>query len=276
MPDTVVEVPFLNDYGPGNPSVKYPRVEDQVYHPTLIEHATRYNTEGNYLFVSYSTTLHYSDEEVFMETPEDVCGGGSLADVSRLWTTSDRCGNTQSWTQTIRVVKPSNPLFADASGYQLATPNGYLQLRNSHIAQNVLSEGESFGMWDSTIYCGGNSCPDASSHASLVLGSCPKHKLEESSLPDGTITYRATNGGKKFMLLRSCRKVFPFFSSSNDWYCIFLFAEKCNVFKSGKKSTKDYIAVPSNDFPLDFQSTTESISSFARTCLLYTSPSPRD
>ena len=110
----------------------------------------------------------------------------------------DRCGISASWTQMIHIVKPSTNLFADASGYQLAAPGGYIQLRNSSISQYVLSQGRKFSMQDSTIYNSSTaesfSGPDNGQYpdVSLVLDSCPTHKLDPSYLPDGTVMYGET------------------------------------------------------------------------------------
>jgi hypothetical protein len=53
-----------------------------------------------------------------------------------------------TWVQTISIIKPSNKLFGDASGFQLATPNGELKLHKSRIAQDIFSLGEDFEMKD--------------------------------------------------------------------------------------------------------------------------------
>jgi len=113
-------------------------------------------------------------------------GNGSLADVSRTWTTSDVCGNTASWTQIIQIVKPPGYLFGDASGYQLASPTGSVYLYDSQVSQIVMSQGEDFEMKDSSISCS-EGC--GASDISVVLDYCPKKKIDEQYLPDGTVLY---------------------------------------------------------------------------------------
>jgi hypothetical protein len=95
--------------------------------------------------------------------------------------------------QTISIIKPSSELLGDASGFQIATPNGELKLHKSRIAQDVLSSGEGFGMHDSNIYCENDyrSTCDllGSSHASVVLDSCPGKEVEMEDITHGTVLY---------------------------------------------------------------------------------------
>jgi hypothetical protein len=188
LPESQVEVPFLGDYGPANIDVKFPTVQDQVYHQTLIDHAQLHNTADTFLFVSYDVTLSYEDNVTFKKNSSEVCDGGSLADVSRTWTTIDSCENTASWIQTIQIVKPSENLFGDASGYQMASPDGHIHLHDSHVSQTVMSEGTNFDMKHSTIYCSSDRCNETDT--ALVLDSCPSHKIKEYFMPNGTVLYQ--------------------------------------------------------------------------------------
>ena len=154
VPDSTVNVPFLKDYGPGNFDVKFPKVEDKVYHPTLVAHATLYNTNESFLFVSYPTTLLFVDAVTYPATRDEMCETGSLATVQRTWTTMDRCGYSDSWIQTIHITKPAEKLFGDASGYQVASPNGYVQLRKSISSHPILSQGEKFGLFARAPWAG--------------------------------------------------------------------------------------------------------------------------
>lgn len=193
VPNVSVNVPFLEDYGPGNNIVGYPEVEDQIYHQTLIDHANIHNTNGTFLFVSYPTTLWFVDAVTYPGTMEDMCKDGSLASVERTWTTMDRCGVSDSWIQTIHIIEPAEKLFGGASGYRVASPGGYVQLRQSNITLPVLSEGEKFGMWESVVYSSERIASQMnlvdSSAISVVLDSCPSVKMDPSYLPDGDIIY---------------------------------------------------------------------------------------
>ena len=89
VPNSAVNIPFLENYGPNSDIVDFPEVEDQVYHPTLIEHANMHNTNDTFLFVSFPTTLWFVDAVTFPGTREVMCKVGSLATVKRTWTTMD-------------------------------------------------------------------------------------------------------------------------------------------------------------------------------------------
>ena len=185
LPEAKVKVPFLSDYGPGNINVNFPMVEDEVYHQTLIQHATLYNTVDKFLFISYNITLSYIDHVDFKKTSADACQSGSLADVTRVWTAADSCGNTKSWYQTIHIIESIDYLFGDASGFQMASPSGYINLVNSRVSHIVMSKAEGFSMSNSTIYCSSN-CRKTGD-ISLVLDSCPEKWVNKSYLPDGTV-----------------------------------------------------------------------------------------
>ena len=198
LPAADVDVPFLKDYGPGNAVVGYPLVQEQIESETLRAHAQKFNTAENFLFVSYQTTLSFVDVVTYQETREDVCEAGSLATVTRTWTTMDRCGNSDAWIQTIDITPPAQKLFGDASGYQVAAPNGYVQLRSSsNFSHPVMSQGNKFGLWDSVVYGSerlANSIDGDSSAVSIVLDSCPTSSLKQEFLPDGDLLY--IGGGK--------------------------------------------------------------------------------
>jgi hypothetical protein len=191
-PDAEVSVPFLENYG--TDAVGVPDVEDIIYHSTLVDHdAIHRKIDGLFRFVSYSITLTYSDKVTFKAHPSEVCESGALATVERTWTTTDYCSQRATWMQTISIVKPSTKLFGDASGFQLATPNGELKLHKSRIAQDIFSLGEDFDMHDSIIHCTSDfrtNCDlTGRAHASVVLDSCPGNKLEMTSLTHGTVLY---------------------------------------------------------------------------------------
>ena len=198
LPDTDVDVPFLVDYGPGNTKVGFPTVLEQIESETLQAHAQEFNTDDNFLFVSYQTTLSFVDAVSYQQTREDVCDAGSLATVTRTWTTMDRCGQSDTWVQTIDITPPAQKLFGDASGYQVASPNGYVQLRKSNFSHPIMSQGNKFGLWDSTVSSSerlANSIGiDDSSAVSVVLDSCPTNSLKQEYLPDGDLLY--IGGGK--------------------------------------------------------------------------------
>ena len=198
LPDADVDVPFLGDYGPGNDVVSFPKVQEQIKSETLRAHAQEFNTAENFLFVSYPTTLSFVDVVSYQQTREDVCETGSLATVKRTWTTMDRCGQSDTWIQTIDIIPPIQKLFGDASGYQVASPNGYVQLRKSNFSHPIMSQGKKFGLWSSTVSSSerlANSIDiDDSSAVSIVLDSCPTNSLQQEYLPDGDLLY--IGGGK--------------------------------------------------------------------------------
>jgi len=200
LPNSTVNVPFLENYGPGNNIVKFPEVEDQIYDPTLIDHANTFNTNATFLLVSYPTTLWFVDEVTYPGTKKDMCEARSLANVQRTWTTMDRCGLSNSWIQTIHIVKPAEKLFEGASGYRVASPNGYVQLHKSNISLPILSQGNKFDMRDSVIYssqrlAGEMSLLDSSA-LSVVLDACPTNRLYQEYLPDGDLLYLTESSSK--------------------------------------------------------------------------------
>jgi len=234
LPETQVDVPFLDDYGPNNADVSFPQVQEQVYHPTLVAHAALHNTAKSFLFVSYPTTLFYNDQVEFRLSSTEVCASGSLADVTRTWTTYDRCGTTATWVQTIHITKPTEKLFADASGYQIASPEGSIQLRKSDVSQKVLSKGDLFGMWDSTMCCSTADCDEA--EAALALDSCPQHKMGASHVPDGPIMCQEIPGGESFSSRHSRKHRFVCFLNLFCLVVCFLSSTKKNAMPSRVKT----------------------------------------
>jgi hypothetical protein len=93
-PDQFVE--FLTDYGTSVTGV--PVVEDIATHP-----------DASILgLVSYPITLEFEDVNVVFHADAASLTEG-LAVVSRQWTAQDRCGNTATWMQTVRVRNPQDP-----------------------------------------------------------------------------------------------------------------------------------------------------------------------
>ena len=132
-PDQFVE--FLTDYGTSVTGV--PVVEDVATHPDM-------SLRG---LVSYPITLEFADVNVVFHANEAGLTEG-VAVVSRQWTAQDRCGNTATWMQTVRVRSPQGVTsgggpwnLGPVSPFTLSS-SGKVSLKDSTVTGTVYSDTE--------------------------------------------------------------------------------------------------------------------------------------